>query len=154
MKQKVYLSNIEQIEQWLYDHNVKLIEDNSIMNYDCFDKAFIVKYKDAACLVYAPGAILNNIEKRCVLLHEIYHLITKNGFYYLSDSPQKRKLIEGKVRNRMVKDLVPIEKLMYFIDHKYTQYEMAKELEVTEDIIVEAYQIYYARLLQLLEGAF
>ena len=61
------------------------------MDYDCLDKAFSIKYKSAACIVYVPGAILNDVEKRFVLLHEIYHMVIKNGFYYLNDSSQKKK---------------------------------------------------------------
>ena len=144
------ISKLEALEQWLYDHQVILIEDNSLMDYDCLDKAFSIKYKSAACIVYAPGAILNDVEKRFVLLHEIYHMVIKNGFYYLNDSPQKRKMVEGRVKNKMIKDLVPLETLIEFIERKLTTYEMAEELEVPEEVIIDAYQLYYANLQKFL----
>lgn len=151
MKPKVTLTKVEEIEQWLYDHNVKLIEDNSLLDYACFDKAFTIKYKDAACLVYAPAAILNDVEKRCVLLHEIYHLVIKNGFYYLNDSPSKRKLVEGRVNNRMIKDLINYNELVRLLKNNYSNYEIAAEFDVTEDIILDALNVYEARLLEELQ---
>lgn len=148
MREKVTLTCVEEIEQWLYDHNVQLIEDNSLLDYECFNKAFTVKYKDAACLVYAPGAILNNTEKRVVLLHEIYHLVIKNGFYYLNDSPYKRKMVEGRVRNRMVKDIIPFNQLVDLIKKNYSNYEIAEELQVTEELLNDAYQVYEGKFIE------
>lgn len=148
MKEKVTLTRVEEIEQWLYDHNVVLIEDNSLLDYACFNKAFTIKYKDAACLVYAPASILNNTEKRVVLLHEIYHLISKNGFYYLNDSPYKRKMVEGRVRTRMIKDVIPYNQLVELIKKNYSNYEIAQELQVTEDLLEDAFQVYESKFIE------
>lgn len=148
MKEKVNLTCIEEIEQWLHDNNVLLIEDNSLMDYSCLNKAFTIKYKESTCMVYAPATILSHVEKRCVLLHEIYHCLIKKGFYHLNSSPYKRKAIEGRVKNKMVKDLIPFDTLVDLIKKNYAKYEIAEELEVTEELIYDAYTIYESKFIE------
>ena len=63
---------------------------------------------------------------------------------------KKRKMVEGRVKNKMIKDLVPLETLIEFIERKLTTYEMAEELEVPEEVIIDAYQLYYANLQKFL----
>ncbi len=140
------LTPLELLEDFLHLNNIQLIKDNNIAETN--EKAFIVKYFDNKAIIYAPERILDNKERRWVLLHEFYHDYVKNGYYGLNDSVTTKKVIEGKIKRRLVKDLIPYEELIYYLKQGYETWELAEKFFVPEQAIQEALKIYEGRIIE------
>ncbi len=140
------LTPIEVLEDFFYLNNIQLIVDDNLTNEN--EKAFIVKYFDNKAIIYAPSRMIDDKEKRWVLMHEFYHDYIKNGYYKLNDSIIVKKTIEGKINNRLIKEMIPYDTLVHYLKKGYAVWELAEVFFVPEYAIKEALTFYEGRIIE------
>ena len=140
------LTPIEVLEDFFYLNNIQLIVDDNLTNEN--EKAFIVKYFDNKAIIYAPSRMIDDKEKRWVLMHEFYHDYIKNGYYKLNDSIIVKKTIEGKINNRLIKEMIPYDTLVHYLKKGYAIWELAEVFFVPEYAIKEALTFYEGRIIE------
>lgn len=143
------LTPLEVLEDFFLLHNIDLIEDNNII--DVHVKSFIINDMDFSqrkLIIYAPSRMLDNKEKRWVLMHEFYHDYVKNGYYKLNDSIVVKKTIEGRINNRLIKEMIPYDTLVHYLKKGYAVWELAEVFFVPEYAIKEALAFYEGRIIE------
>lgn len=85
-----------------------------------------------------------NIEKYCVIQHEIAHCELGAVYTLYSNDATQRSRIEYKTAKKVINEIIPLEQLQAFIRQHKPNYtcEIADEFGVTEELVKKALQIY------------
>lgn len=98
------------------------------------------------CMIFLNENINNNVQEKCTLAHEIGHFkkgILQNNI--LSSEYRDRilrSINEFRAKKWAVGKLIPFEDFKRFLGTNYSKFEVANELEVTEELLDMAYYIY------------
>lgn len=86
--------------------------------------------------------IKNSIQEKEILAEELGHYYC-NALYYINDDKELKNKCEFRAKKWQFKTLVPLHRLKELFEkgYKYT-YEIAEELEVTEELVKTAYEYY------------
>lgn len=103
--------------------------------------AAAIKMIDSKTIIFNENKFINSKEAYIALFHEYLHC-EFDVFYNLDDSLQTRKRREYKIDKIMIQELVPIDKLKDLLNLELCNYELAEELDVSEEIIKIAFKIY------------
>ncbi len=102
-------------------------------------------YDSKKCNIYINNNI-NGVEKKCVLAEEIAHfskgIIKTEIFNNSYNNVLNRSINECRAVKWMIQNLIPFSILKQFIGKDMTKYDIAQELEVTEELVEKAYHIY------------
>ena len=132
------LTKLEQIQTKIIDSGILLSETRTNVV-----KAATIKLDgiDNYAIFFDTTKFNSSVEEYVALAHEFYH-VDENALYTFDDSLQAVKRREFKANFALIKDLVPLDKLLLLIKQNHQRYEIAEELTVTEDLIDEAIRIY------------
>lgn len=123
-------------------YNLAKREKINIFNWKMNNyKARIIYDKDYTIYI-DYDKLENTIDEKCTLAEELGHYYY-NATYSLYSSKSEIERQEYRAKKWQFKTLVPLHKLKELFEkgYKYT-YEMAEELEVTEDLVKTAYKYY------------
>ena len=112
-------------------------------------KAFAASIGDQKYIALDTTKIRSEKEERLILAEEIGHCET-NGLYSLSEQnrPLWRYIInqcEAKSKRWRLEKLVPLDELKSLLYYRYNKWEIAEELDVSEDMITDAFELYRSR---------
>lgn len=126
------MTQLEALEQRLYDEGIPVHCYN-------FDKAKLKGlYLDG--MVFVSSKVENSTEKRCILTEEYCHHCYNYG-NVLCDAKQ-----EALARRQAYEMLVPLRALNAAKKAGYcTVYEVAEYLEVTEEVLISALELYRSK---------
>lgn len=98
------------------------------------------------CMIFLNDNIKDNVQEKCTLAHEIGHFkkgILQNNILSSEYRDRLLRSINDYRANKWAIDkLIPFEDFKRYLDSNYSKYEVANELEVTEDLLDIAYFIY------------
>ncbi len=89
------------------------------------------------------GTMQDSRETRTVLEHEKQHF--RLCAFYTADDAAARRRCEAQVHRALIFELCPKEKLSSLLQRGFTVLEIAEELEITEELVCEAYAFYEGR---------
>lgn len=142
------LTPLEVLEDFFILNNIELIKDDNIC--DIHIKSLIIDdsgVSKSKLIIYAPSRMLDDRETRWVLMHEFYHDYA-NLYYKLNDSIVIKKVAEAKVNNKLIKELIPYEDLVYYLKKEVPVWELADIFYVPEYAIRDAIKLYESRILE------
>ncbi|MEG0282318.1 MAG: ImmA/IrrE family metallo-endopeptidase [Clostridia bacterium] len=122
-----------------YSNNINIIEE-----YNEYFKFKAMLYKNL--IILNDFFLVSNIDKKCNLAHELGHFFT--DFYYINytDNSYFNSLIESRNESRAerwaIVKLISKDALMEQIELGLNVFEIAENLEVTEDLVRKAYELY------------
>ena len=87
------------------------------------------------------GETADSRETRTVLEHEKQHYRLQ-AFYPPTADAATRRRAEARVHRALIRELCPAETLQALLRRGLTAAEIAEELEVTEDLVAQAYAFY------------
>lgn len=103
-------------------------------------------YDTKKCNIYLNKNIETETEEKCTLAEEIGHYKKEIGFNLLDTTPEgyefTRSINEFRAKRWAVNELIPFDQFKRFLGTNYTKYEVANELDVTEDMVEFAWFIY------------
>lgn len=137
IKQICWLSKLEQLEQELDDNEVTI---DNIKIPTC--KCYCVKAGKLKCIAIDIKQIKSKAEKLCLLAHEREHLEHQELMYGFDEPIYERKRKEKIIEKRVIKRLVPFDKLRKLSLKGYNNFEIAQELEVTQELVKKAIDFY------------
>lgn len=94
-----------------------------------------------------PSVLKNEYSERLILAHEIGHALT-DAYYTETDNPVFILRMEHRANKKTVEMLVPKNKLEAVLDEHSTVYELSQHFSVPEEIIKNAFWIYYKKQIQ------
>lgn len=118
-------------------------EKIDILNYKWSNtKARIFEINKNYCIALDYSQINTSVEEKEILAEELGHYYC-NALYYLNTNNETKRKCEYRAKKWQFKTLVPLQKLneLFKKGYKYT-YEMAEELDVTENLVKTAYEYY------------
>lgn len=123
-------------------YNITEKENISVIPFKMKNKAIIGKLDKRYCIGLNYSKINNSIEEKELLAEELGHYYCNCLYNTYSDEILIRKK-EYRARKWVLKTLVPYNKLseLYENGYKYA-YEFAEELNVSEELINQAYNYY------------
>ena len=90
------------------------------------------------------GRLTDSKETRTVLEHEKQHF--RLAAFYPPDCPvQERRRSEARVDRALIQELCPIDHLKELLRRGRTVAEIADELEITEELVAQAFAFYRAQ---------
>lgn len=89
------------------------------------------------------GQLADSREKRTVLEHEKQHFRLA-AFYKQDCPPQERRRSEARVDRALIQELCPLPQLRDFLRKGRSVAEIAEELEITEELVTQAFAFYRA----------
>lgn len=102
-------------------------------------------YNTEKCNIYINNAINNEIEEKCILAEELGHYevgILKNILKTDNYNMLVRSINEFRAKKWAVKELIPFDKFKQFLNTNYSKFDIANELEVTEELVDLACFVY------------
>lgn len=97
------------------------------------------------CAIFLNNS-LNTVEEKCTLAHELGHYKTGILQNNILSSEYRDTLLRSindfRANKWAVKELIPFPIFKSFVDKNMSKFDVAKELEVTEDLINYACYIY------------
>ncbi len=89
------------------------------------------------------GQLADSREKRTVLEHEKQHF-RLSAFYPKDCPPQERRRSEARVDRALIQEVCPASQLKQLLRKGRTVAEIAEELEITEELVTQAFAFYRA----------
>lgn len=127
---------LEELEDKIHRENI------IVSNIDTVSvKAASIKSKCDYAIFINKSLLETQAERHSAMAHEYYH-IKEDALYTFQDTLRTRKRREYKANKAMIRDLIPVDKLLEKIKKGYLKYEIAEEFCVTENVIDEAVRIY------------
>ena len=103
-------------------------------------------YNTDKCNIYLNKNISTETEEKCILAEEIGHYKTGIDFNLLSTNKENDKITrsinEFRAKKWAVNELMPFETFKRFLGSNYSNFEVANEIGVTEEMINMACFIY------------
>ncbi len=102
-------------------------------------------YNTKKCNIYLNTEIKNEIQEKCILAEEIGHFevgILPNILKIDNCNMLIRSINEFRAKKWAVKQLIPFDTFKTFLDTNKTKFDIANELDVTEEFIDMACFIY------------
>ena len=136
------MKKIEELYNYADNQNIK------IKNFTDNEKKIngICLYDNKICNIYINTAIESEVEEKCVLAEEIGHYetgIIKTKLNYTDhQNCLIRSINEFKAKKWAVSKLIPFNDFKRFLGTNCSKFEIAEELDVTEDLINMACFIY------------
>ncbi len=87
------------------------------------------------------GTLTDSREKRTVLEHEKQHF-RLSAFYTADSDPQERRRSEARVDRALIQELCPAPQLDALLRMGLSVHEIAEELDITEELVEQAYFFY------------
>jgi hypothetical protein len=91
--------------------------------------------------VVGVGELADSCEARTVLEHEKQHYRLR-AFYRADTDALDRRRIEARVHRALIRELCPAETLRALLRQGFSVSEIAEQLDVTEQLVREAYDFY------------
>lgn len=129
---------MEEVEERLFNERVEIIN----FGLESEHKAFSVRRGSRKYICIDNDKIKNNRDRICTLEHEYEHLVSLDLMYSLDASPYEVYVKERKINRRLIKRLIPYAKLKPLLQAQKPLYEIAEELEVTEELLHQAIEYY------------
>ncbi len=140
------MNTLNDLYKYAKEKNIKIKEKD-------FEKEFgDIKIKGLCltnidkCNIYLDKQFDNSIEEKCVLAEEIGHYETGINSSLLSKTNSQNVLIrsinEFRAKKWVVNKLIPLELFKSFLNTNLSKFEVAEQLEVTEEIIDIACYVY------------
>lgn len=128
---------LEVLEQELFDYGIDLFchEINGL-------KALAIKINNKLGIAIDNSLISSSYEKREILLHEYYHLKEPKYMYDFDTSDRAVAVREGKIKRKLFFEILPLSVLLSFIERKIPSWEIAEELCMTEQFVLDAFNYY------------
>lgn len=123
------------------EKNIKIKEftnKEKILNGKCI-------YNIEKCNIYLNNAVDSEIERKCILAEELGHYevgILKNFLKTDNYNMLVRSINEFRAKKWVVNELIPFDKFKQFLDTNCSKFDVANELEVTEDLVELACFVY------------
>lgn len=89
------------------------------------------------------GTLQDSREAHTVLAHELYHF--KLDVFYPPEDAAARRTGEAKVHRALLEDVCPKDALRALLQRAHSVAEIAEELEITEQLVCEAFDFYQDR---------
>ena len=136
------MKTLEDLYKYTKDKNIRLknfIDKENKINGMCL-------YNKNKCNIYMNTNINNEIEEKCVLAEEIGHYEKGIIQTKLNDTGDESTLIrsinEFRAKKWAIHEIIPFETFKSYLGTNKSKFEVANELEVTEEFIDMAYFIY------------
>ncbi len=89
------------------------------------------------------GTVQDSREAHTVLAHELHHF--KLNAFYPPEDTAARRTGEAKVHRALLEDICPKDTLRTLLQRNFSVAEIAENLEITEQIVCEAFAFYQDR---------
>jgi len=129
------MTALEKTQEEIFNSEI-LIVNASLDNF----KAVSLK-KNNAVIIYDKKQMEDSKEENTILNHELFHC-KYDKFYNFDTSLQARKYRETRVHRKMIESILPLEKIMSFIISEIPSWEIAEELCMTEQFVLDAFNYY------------
>lgn len=115
-------------------------------DFEEFEANGLCLYNTKKCNIYLSKNIETETEEKCVLAEEIGHYKTGIDFNLLStdeeDDEITRSINEFRAKKWAVNELIPFETFKRFLGSNYSNFEVANEIGVTEEMVNMACFVY------------
>lgn len=106
------------------------------------NESMSVNYDGREFILLDEKVRTDSAEERVHLAHEIGHCLT--GSYYAIGADQTvRKKAEKRAKTWSIVHLLPKDALSELLKKGYNEWDIAEELNITVDIVREAYSLYF-----------
>ena len=141
------MKNIEDLYNYAKDKNIKIKRKNFEKEFgENIDVKGLCLTNMKKCNIYLDTHFNNTTEEKCVLAEEIGHFETGITSSLLSKLDEENLLIrsinEFRAKKWAVSKLIPFELFKSFLDTNLSKFEVAEQLDVTEEIIDIACFVY------------
>lgn len=141
------MKNIEDLYNYAKDKNIKVKRKNFEKEFgENIDVKGLCLTNMKKCNIYLDTQFNNTTEEKCVLAEEIGHFETGITSSLLSKLDEENLLIrsinEFRAKKWAVSKLIPFELFKSFLDTNLSKFEVAEQLDVTEEIIDIACFVY------------
>ena len=129
---------LEEVEERLFNEEIKIIN----FGLESEHKAFSIKKDGIKAICVDNCKITTSKEKRCILEHEYEHLRLPKLMYQLDACSYEIAKKERIINHKLIKQLIPYDKLKSLLKAHKQLHEIADELEVTEELLRAAIDYY------------
>lgn len=146
------MKNIDDLYNYAKDKNIKVKRKNFEKEFgENIDVKGLCLTDMKKCNIYLDTKFNNTTEEKCVLAEEIGHFETGIASSKLSKIDEENLLIrsinEFRAKKWAVHKLIPFELFKSFLNTNLSKFEVAEQLEVTEEIVDIACFVYEPYLL-------
>lgn len=132
------LNKLEQLEVELEEEEI-IVDDLRIADQI---KSLCIRTQKSKRIAVDYSKVESKAELLHLLAHEHEHLKRPETMYQFDECVYAQKRKERIVENEVIKRLVPYNELRELSAKGYNNYEIAQELEVTEELIRKAIEYY------------
>jgi len=141
------MKNIEDLYNYAKNKNIKVKRKNFEKEFgENIDIKGLCLTDMKKCNIYLDTQFNNTAEEKCVLAEEIGHYETGITSSLLSKVDEENLLIrsinEFRAKKWAVSKLIPFELFKSFLDTNLSKFEVAEQLDVTEEIVDIACFVY------------
>lgn len=141
------MKNIEDLYNYAKDKNIKVKRKNFEKEFgENIDVKGLCLTDMKKCNIYLDTQFSNTTEEKCVLAEEIGHFETGITSSLLSKVDEEnlfiRSINEFRAKKWVVRKLIPFELFKSFLDTNLSKFEVAEQLDVTEEIVDIACFVY------------
>ena len=136
------MKNLNNLYALIENENIKVKKKD----FEEFQANGLCLYNTKKCNIYLNKSIETEAEEKCTLAEEIGHYKTGIVFNLLSTDEEvdeiTRSINEFRAKKWAVNELIPFETFKRFLGSNYSNFEVANEIGVTEEMINMACFIY------------
>ncbi len=139
------MKTLKDLYDYARDKNIVIRDYN--FGGDTNWKGHCIFNNQSNCLIFLNNSMdIDNIQRKCILAHEIGHFTTniiQNDMLSCSKSDTLiRSINDFRANKWAVNELIPLETFKYFLNTNMSKYDVAKKLEVTNELLELACYVY------------